>query len=297
MYRILRPRASLASHYWYAFGLATGVVTTASLITRSALGALVGSVVLLFGLVFLWFPLRVLVISPYELRLRRADRSARNRLSSLAAIEWQDVHEVFVAPREGAATLVVGRRVRPPAELFPEAHLDAVAAELPPGYDHGRLLDAILGAAPHVPVHEVEPADLLLRTHRPYTVRPPQAQMRLVAFVAGCAATTAAVVADHYGVNAGALLIILASLAVTRWRPAVEIGPHGLRMRRWDPRVTGWSAVTSVEMRDLDDRVEIEVATSSGRRMARRLPRARVDLETLEAMLRAHAPPRALRAS
>jgi hypothetical protein len=221
--------------------------------------------------------------------------SARRRLPSLARIEWQDVHEMFVAPREGAATLVVGRWVRPPAALFPEARLDAVGVELPPGYDHGLLLDAIGQIAPQVPVHEVKPADLLLRTQRPYTVRPPQAQVRLVAFAAGCAAATAAIVADHYGVNAGAFFIILAGLVVTLGTPALEIGPHGLRLRRWDPRVTGWSAVTSIEVRNLDDRVEIEVTTLSGRRMTRRLPRARVDLETLEATVRAYAPRQALK--
>jgi hypothetical protein len=46
-------------------------------------------------------------------------------------------------------------------------------------------------------------------------------------------------------------------------------------------------------VRDLGDRIEMEVTTSSGRTTTRRLPRARVDLETLEAMLRAYAPPQA----
>jgi hypothetical protein len=296
MYRILTPRALVENHYWYAFGLVTGFAAAASLVAGSALGALAGSVALVFGLAFLWFPLRVLVVSPYELRLRTTDTSSR-RVPSLARIDWRDVHEMFVAPGEGAATLVVGRWVRPPAELFPEARLDTVGVELPPGYDHGLLLDAIGRSAPQVPVHEMKLVDLLLRTQRPYTVRRPQAQVRLMAFTAGCAAATVAVVADHYGVNAGAFFIILAGLTVILWKPHLEIGPQGLRVRRWDPRVTGWSAVTSVGVRELDDQVEIEVATLSGRMMTRRLPRARVDLETLEATLRAYAPPQAVKVS
>jgi hypothetical protein len=295
MYRIFTPRALVESHYWYALGLVAGFATATSLVAGSALGALIGSVVLFFALAFLWFPIRVLVISPYELRLRTADPPTRRRLPSLARIDWRDVHEMFVAPREGAATLVVGRWVRPPAALFPEARLDAVGVELPPGYDHGLLLDAIGQIAPHVPVHEMTPGDLLLRTQRPYTLRAPRSRARLGAFVAGCAAAAAAVVADHYGVNAGAFFIILAGLVVTLSRPDLEIGPRGLRVRRWDPRVTGWSAVTSVEVRDLDGLVEIEVTTLSGRKMTRRLPRARVDLETLEAALRAYAPPQAVK--
>lgn len=297
MYRIFMPRALLESAYWYAFGVVTGVVTAASLIAHSALGALIGSVVLLFFLAFLWCPLRVLAISPNELRLRTADTSARRRRLSLARIEWRDVHEVFVARRDGAATLAVGRWMRPPAELFPVARLEAVVTELPHGYDHGRLLDAIWQIAPNVLLHEVKPADLLVRTQRPYTVPPVQARTRLVAFVVGCAVAAAIVIADHYGVNAGAFFIIFAGLGVTRWLPALEIGPHGLRIQRWNSRVIGWSAVTSIDVRDLDDRVEIEVTTLSGRRMTRRLPRARLDLETLEATLGAYAPPQALRAS
>ncbi|GAB2863735.1 hypothetical protein GCM10027176_77030 [Actinoallomurus bryophytorum] len=297
MYRIFTSRALVESHYWYALGLVTGAATAGSLVTSSALGALVGSVVLLLALAFLWFPIRVLVVSSGELRLRTAELSARRRRVSLARIDWRDVHEMFVASREGAATLVVGRWVRPPRALFPEARLDAVGVELPPGYDHGLLLDAIGQAAPHVPVHEMTLAELLTRTQRPYTLRAPQVRGRLGGFAAGCAAAAAAITGDHYGLNAGALFIILAGVAVTLGTPALEIGPHGLRVRRWDPWGTGWSAVTSVDVRDLGERVEIEVTTSSGRTMTRRLPRARVDLETLEATLRAYAPPQAVKVS
>jgi hypothetical protein len=204
---------------------------------------------------------------------------------------------MFVAWRDGVATLVVGRWVRPVAVRFPVARLETVGAELPPGYDHGRLLDAIGRIAPHVPVHEMEPTDLLLRTQRPYTVRPPQGRMRLVAFAVGGAVATVAVIADHYRVNTGAFFFVFAGFGITQSMQGLEIGPRGVRVRRWDPRVSGWSTVTSIEARNLGDHVEIEVTTASARKTTRRLPRAQVDLEALEAALRAYAPPRVLRLS
>jgi hypothetical protein len=294
MYRVFSPRAFLGSHYWYAFGMVTGLGAAGGLIAHSTLGAIIGSVVLVCGAAFLLFPLRVLVISPDVLRLRTADTSTRRRPPSLVRIPWQDVHEIFVAWQEGVATLVVGRWARPLAVPIPVARLETVAVELPPGYDHGRLLDAVGRIAPHVPVHEVKLADLLLRTRRPYTVRTPLGPVRLVALAAGCAASTAAVLADHYRVNTGAFVFVFVGFGVTRWMQGLEIGPRGLRVRRWDPRVIGWSAVTSIEARDLGDRVEIEVTTAPGGRMTRRLPRARVDLEALEVTLRAYAPPQVL---
>jgi hypothetical protein len=296
MYRVFSPRALLGNHYWYAFGMVAGFATAGSLIARSTLGAVVGSVALLCAAAFILFPLRVLVISPDVLRLRTADTSARGR-SSLARIQWQDVHEMFVAWRDGVATLVVGRWVRPVAVRFPVARLETVGAELPPGYDHGRLLEAIGRIAPHVPVHEVGPTDLLLRTQRPYIVRPPLGWMRLVAFAVGGAVATVAVIADHYHVNTGAFFFVFAGFGITRSMQGLEIGPRGVRVRRWDPRVSGWSTVTSIEARNLGDHVEIEVTTASARKTTRRLPRARVDLEALEAALRAYAPPRVLRLS
>jgi hypothetical protein len=296
MYRVFSPRVLLGNHYWYAFGIVTGFATTESLIARSTLGALIGSVVLVCAAVFFLFPLRVLVISPDALRLRTADMSARRR-SSLVRIQWWDVHEIFVAWRDGVATLVVGRWVRPVAVRFPVARLETVGAELPPGYDHGRLLEAIGRIAPHVPVHRMEPTDLLLRTQRPYTVRPPQGRMRLVAIAVGAAVATVAAIADHYRVNSGTFFVIFAGFGITQSMHGLEIGPRGVRVRRWDPRLAGWSTVTSIEARDLGDHVEIEVTTASARKTTRRLPRARVDLDALEAALRAYAPPRALRLS
>jgi hypothetical protein len=293
MYRVFSPRALLGIPYWYALGMATGAATAGSLIAGSALGALIAAVALLFGLGFLWWPLRVLVISPHGLRLRAARKKGWGSSPVLTGIDWRDVHEVFVAPRGGAATLVVGRWVWPGGQVT----LDAVRTELPRGYDHGRLMDAISRTAPNVPVHDVNPADLLVRTRQPYTVRPPYERTRLVAFALGGAMMAAAFMADHYDVNLGITFVLPPVLLAIQWTPLLEIKPDSLRLSRWDLRVTRWPAVSSIEVRDLDGRVEIEVATSSGRKVTRRLPRARIDLEALEAALRAYAPPRALRLS
>lgn len=296
-YRIFRPRILLLNAYWQLLGMITTVVVIWTL-TMGAGDALGWGVLLLCGLAFLCWPVRVLVITPYDLRMRKETISARSKSPSLARIDWAQVREVFVARHGDAATLVVGHNAAPtttsfsvPAEGF---GLEATRVELPSGYDHGRLVDTIRQIAALVPVCETTAADLLLRTRERYAVQPSQPLTRLMGFVSGCAVAAALMVISHYNVPGGIVLFILASPVAIQSAPLLTIGPDGLRMSRWSARVTGWTAVASVRVSAVDERVEIRVTTLSGRAMQRRVPRERIDLATVDAMLRAYAPPGAL---
>jgi hypothetical protein len=236
-------------------------------------------VMALVPLAIMWWPGRIVEVTPYDLLLRRYKQPGQ--LTFATRISWHDVQEIFLAPRGpgqgAAATLVAGRRT--------PVRLDAVRAELPPGYDHNGLMAAIRQAAPNVPIHHMRLGDVLARTRLSYHVRLSPWWLHAIGFVTGVASALALV--SNAPVSRFSLVPCVIIVGATRAN--VEITPTRLRFRLWQFAAIRWSAVTSFRLSMVDDVIEMMVA-SPGRERTRRLPLAAVDPAALETVVRAYAP-------
>jgi hypothetical protein len=245
----------------------------------------------------LW-PVRALDVTPQALWVRERLVPVESRFGGtsgrLRKIDWPDVVEVLLAPSRGRVTMVAGFRSY--------TSLHAMVADLPVR-DAREVAEAISRVAPGTVVRsEGRRSEILIHTGRPYVAEPRSHRAQVLATllcVLGSGLIAFVMVRSGYGEYAAAQVAFwLTGLAVWLSGSPVFVSPERVAVRSWGvSRTVPWANIASVRLTATGDTGELAVRVAGspgGRPRPQRLPRG-TDLAEIDAIIRAYAPPHALR--